>query len=677
MAESLGFRGTLSVLTIMLALASMQGVVAAQDPPPPPNQKVDDPQKDPPKPAEATKAESPISVSIVSPDVSVAGRNLTMHFVAVNNSKVPVENVILHAFLDANLRIDATANRRVQISVGILHAGESRSVRVDVVADGAGKARVRAGVVVGPDLANQIEVVLQVQEGPPTLPIAPPSAQQPPAGGIPLAQPDPFQIDPKTPLEKLLPIPPKNQAKLVLIDKLDQVPEMAFEEPLAKNIQPQQAVTLLGQRIAAIRHLNKTKSDAYMIALVQRRPDLVGLPFVMGEACRQKEDQARHFTIARNQVTQSMAQNISVPIGEADQAPAIGASAFWDNFQSNCQQLDRAQRDDAKIHTMPARVAALMQVCGPQSAHMRKGLVRYLAGLSHVDATKALAKLAIYSQEDDIRQAAIDALKIRRERDYTDILRQGLRYPLPAVAKRTAEAIVALGRTDLIPELVNLLDEPDPRSPTLQKIDKKEVTVVRELVKINHHKNCLLCHAPGDRSQNPQIPQAPIQSPRTSVKSTQRQPAIEFVSFQAPEPARQPTPPPLAAEPPQVPDVAPGDIVTGGIPIPGMPLPSVSNGYNNSVADMFVRVDVTYLRQDFSLMLPVADHGVWPEMQRFDFLVRHRRLTDQEAQAFRQTLHKAGGSPYHQVAHQALCQLTGQNAEPTSAAWRRVLSSQQ
>jgi hypothetical protein len=34
----------------------------------------------------------------------------------------------------------------------------------------------------------------------------------------------------------------------------------------------------------------------------------------------------------------------------------------------------------------------------------------------------------------------------------------------------------------------------------------------------------------------------------------------------------------------------------------------------------------------------VADAHPWPEMQRFDFLVRTRSLTDEEAQVYRETL---------------------------------------
>ena len=67
------------------------------------------------------------------------------------------------------------------------------------------------------------------------------------------------------------------------------------------------------------------------------------------------------------------------------------------------------------------------------------------------------------------------------------------------------------------------------------------------------------------------------------------------------------------------------------VPTPDQPLPSPSEGYDNSIPEVLVRLEVTYLRQDFSLLQPVADANAWPEMQRFDSLVRTRTLSEQEA----------------------------------------------
>jgi hypothetical protein len=87
-------------------------------------------------------------------------------------------------------------------------------------------------------------------------------------------------------------------------------------------------------------------------------------------------------------------------------------------------------------------------------------------------------------------------------------------------------------------------------------------------------------------------------------------------------------------------------------------------------------VDVTYLRQDFSMLLPVADANPWPEMQRFDFLVRQRPLTDDEARTYRNKLSNeqpGAVQPHQRAALAALRELTGRDTEPTASAWRKLL----
>jgi hypothetical protein len=89
-----------------------------------------------------------------------------------------------------------------------------------------------------------------------------------------------------------------------------------------------------------------------------------------------------------------------------------------------------------------------------------------------------------------------------------------------------------------------------------------------------------------------------------------------------------------------------------------------------------IRLDVTYLRQDFSVMLSVADAQPWPEMQRFDFLVRERTVTAQEAEAYRTKLTPTEPgvvTPYHKAALAALREVTGKDAAPTAEAWRKLL----
>ncbi len=71
-------------------------------------------------------------------------------------------------------------------------------------------------------------------------------------------------------------------------------------------------------------------------------------------------------------------------------------------------------------------------------------------------------------------------------------------------------------------------------------------------------------------------------------------------------------------------------------------------------------------------MMPVANPEPWPRMQRFNFFVRTRVVTPQEAQAW-QVARPEGATPYQESALLALRELTGRDADPSAEAWRTVL----
>ena len=451
-----------------------------------------------------------------------------------------------------------------------------------------------------------------------------------------------FKIEPNAVLKDLLPVAPKVSPVRgpLLTDDLTKVPEVEFEARPEKVAADGKLTEQAAHQLAKISHVNAKKTDAFMAALIESRADLAGLPFAIGDDCRTAAERSKCFTQAVATVRQALPRaavgqvtlgnftavagnsvvvDVPQPVGQAGGVP----QGFWPLYATLCANEDATHSKNDKAfaeHLALARIAALMQMLAPESAEMRLGLVKYLTAIPHVEATRALAKLAIFSAEDDVRSAAVESLKVRREKDYTDILVKGLRYPFPAVAKRSADAIAGTGRSDLIGELVAVLDEDDPRMPQA-KGGKK---VVREMVKVNHHRNCMMCHAPGTGG------------------------------------------------------VVPASALTAEVPVQGQPLPTPAQGYRQSSPDLMVRIDVTYLRQDFSVMLAVADGHPWPELQRFDFMVRERALTAEEATTFRDKLTpKETGvlSPYHKAALSALRELTGKDTTPTAAAWRKLLDT--
>lgn len=403
---------------------------------------------------------------------------------------------------------------------------------------------------------------------------------------------------------------------------LAEVPEVGLEDPAPAGLTPNDAFEHVAARIDKINHVNATKTDAFVAALVQARPDLAGLPFVMGDACRLSPEQGQSFQAELDQLR----------IVLRDPANLASGMPTWSSEPPEV--------------SVRSRIAAMVQVTGPEGAAVGRQAVQYLASLPHADATKALANLALFAEDEPVRRDAVAALAKRPGTEIDALLARGLSYPWPAVAARAAEAIVTLKRKGLVPQLVAALDKADPREPEQVEKEGKTVHVVRELVKINHLRNCLLCHSPMDPAR---LTAAAIDGEDFRGKSGR---GGVRVGLSAP------------------------------VPLPGqeLPTPTPSGGYGRfSVPDVLASFDVTYLRQDFSVKLPVADAKPWPETQRFDFLVRAREVTVAEADTYRALVKKANGdgpSPYRTAAVTALRQLTGKDAEPTAAAWRKALAEE-
>ena len=180
--------------------------------------------------------------------------------------------------------------------------------------------------------------------------------------------------------QELLPRAPKSAITIQprLAKTLDEIPEVAFEELLSKSMKPQSAggdpddfhgffepdgarEHIIGT-IAKIEHINKKKTDRFMEVLLDRRADLAGLPFTMGDGCRLKEERSRQFGHALNVVRKVRAS--------VDDGP-LSAEALAEMLQTECTNLAKANRQcdpSCSEHVVPARVAAVMQVAGSRES---------------------------------------------------------------------------------------------------------------------------------------------------------------------------------------------------------------------------------------------------------------------------------------------------------------------
>jgi hypothetical protein len=449
-----------------------------------------------------------------------------------------------------------------------------------------------------------------------------------------------FNVDDKIPLRDLLPPAPKTVAPQPLAgNNLAAVPEVQLEEPrVVKTAKPdavaaavRKSMIQTAHQIAKVNYLNLKKSDSFMERLLENRPDLAGLPFVIGDACRLPKSDRLDFKNEMDLIRSRL--NGAVETG--------GMQRFWKDDDDHVKERRKEKVSAARERF---RVAAFRQIIGQNPPE----LVPRLAALSKSapkEATQVLAEMAVFAPDGKVREAAVSALHKLPADPATAVLLKGLRYPWPSVAQNSADAVVQLKRADLIPELIKMLEEPDPRAPVI--VADKKAPVVRELVRINHHRNCLLCHPPGNTPDILRINKSSDDKPskiENGVQSTLLYGSPQF-------------------DP---------EVLVAPVPTPGAPIvPSAY--YSGSSPDIVVRADATYLRQDFSLLVKVADADPWPEMQRFDYLVRTRVLTESEAAICRKAFGGDGPSPYRQAALSALRRLTGKDAGASAEQWRSAL----
>jgi hypothetical protein len=419
-----------------------------------------------------------------------------------------------------------------------------------------------------------------------------------------------IKLDSKTPLSVLLPKQRQgSEVKLpVAVDKnLVEAPELMLHEPISSSLCEDEALNRIADLIAKINHLDKQRSDGFIGALRSRRADLKGLPFQMLWDGRTSEEEAAVFKRLVQEIHDNL--NTNPPGRFVRDLPKRRATILHDLNKEWAGSVPVTTEDYDR-----AAVGATMQILATESADLRVILAGSLSEFASEEATRALARLAIFSLEEDVRSAAITGLKKRNPKHYIGMLMDGFRYPLPAVAQRAADALVKLERKELVGSLVKVLEEPDPRMPVKKVVQEKDVYIVRELVRVNHQRNCLLCHAPGN---SPGLPEGVLK-----------------------------------------------------VPVP-LPTEQLGTYENRKRIGIEVRLDITYLRQDFSAMLPA------PQLERFDFLVRTRELPPQMAKEWEELLTertKREFSAYHRAAAYALRELTGHDVlEPTAEAWRHTL----
>lgn len=322
-----------------------------------------------------------------------------------------------------------------------------------------------------------------------------------------------------------------------------------------------------------------------------------GLPLLSGPKCQLDPE------------TASIVQTLSKDLRDMGLVSVPGAARRRNGSPKEKLEAFQQWCDVNTVEKFRGALATLLQVLQVEDAPMRLLLVRELAKAQGPEATAALAKRAMVDLSPEVRQSAAAALEKRAPQQYAPVLLQGLRYPWPPVADHAALALRKLKPQGVVPRLIDLLDKPNPSMPVLDPLTKKPM--VRELVRLNHMRHCLLCHAPSASDKD--------------------------------------------------------GLVRGLVPTPGQPLPRL---YYAGQKGNYARADMTFMRQDFSVNLPMIAAAPWPNEQRYDFVTRVRPAKPEEMV---ETTSKPGNYPQRDAVLYALRGLTGKDGGDSSDQWRKSL----
>jgi HEAT repeat protein len=341
------------------------------------------------------------------------------------------------------------------------------------------------------------------------------------------------------------------------------------------------------------------------------RPEFHHLPYIRGDRARLRPSAAATLTVLSRKLRAYL--EIGAPKDGTDQR------SDPERLRETLLLETRGKRPE---WVRPEAIPVMLQLLMHEARPVRLMLVQILDDINGPEASVALARMAVFDLSPEVREAALTALVRRPRDDYRNVFLYGLRYPWAPAADHAAEALVALQDRQAVPDLVHLLEKPEPNTPYVSK----DRLVAREVVRINHQSNCLMCHPP-------------------AVKTSDPVPGLV----------------------PEVTLIQSNGGGGGGYGQPPRPA-------TVSVRPLWVRADVAFVRQDFSILQTVFNNmGVaLPAHQRFDFLVRTQPLTEKAIKRYQSETHQPGESEQRQSLLFALRELSGKDLGTTFDDWKSL-----
>jgi hypothetical protein len=491
--------------------------------------------------------------------------------------------------------------------------------------------------------AEPIAVALLPEKGPPDMPLTPGPEPDPvvnvprkhpvsdPPASLPNLPPTPeVKPDPRPEAPQPMPEAPPRAPGARPFKRLSDAVEEDLRQQLA--VAPEIGIGSAGRAILAnyASHFRKNLAvtgDAQAtlaLPLLEVVPDAGGLPLRMGSACELSSHQAATL----DALSRKLRVYTNVLLAPDAEGKRPEPTAFR-------EKLTKEMRGKRPEWVRAEAIPTLMQMLMHEERPIRQILIDVLAEIPGRQSTIALAQRAVFDLDREVRASAVAVLKGRAAEDFRPVLLKALRYPWAPAAEHAAEALVGLDDRQAVPQLVVMLKQPDPAGP--QSL-KKDHAILQEVVRTHHLTNCILCHPPSQNGSEPVLGQDPV---LTLTASTPGQ-ASAARRLQG----------------------TPGSHSYG----------QGSRGGGSNQVPALIRGDVTYLRQDFSVLLPLPPRGPGPlaaPTQRFDYIVRTRVVPPKELVLLK-TNADPTAYPQRESVLFALRELTGKDVGTTTIAWQEL-----
>jgi hypothetical protein len=262
-------------------------------------------------------------------------------------------------------------------------------------------------------------------------------------------------------------------------------PPIRSEAQLAFELRQLSEVRLheFGPKLRVFANAMTVTSEHPALEIIDIRPDLNGLPALRGDRCTLSPEEGRDLEQRSRQLRNTFLEYDTEHFAVPHRRVTVMKKKF---------------REDVPLGRQGSLVLQMLQCADEPFRAALIDLARNAWNIS--DATPILVHRSLFELNPKLRREAQATLATQPAHLGREKLLAAFEHPWGPVADHASESLIAMNDKGAVSALIRLLDAPNPAAPVKSSNENWEV---REVVKINHARNCQLCHAPSFNRSDP------------------------------------------------------------------------------------------------------------------------------------------------------------------------------